>query len=83
METAVLGPSRGFDDDGGGGGEVRAAGVVGLVDSGVCVVDGAFEWMFSAVSSSSSIPNDSFPLVSGFRFFFGRSVGVVALFFDN
>lgn len=52
----------------------------GVLDLGISeTVEATFSL---SSSSSSSIPNDSFPLVTGFRFFFGGN-GVETLCFDH
>ena len=76
--TLAFGPSRRFS----GAGEACAE-PSGVVDLGVCAVEAAFEPASLLSSSSSSTPNESFPFATGFRFFLGRSIGVVTLHFDH
>jgi hypothetical protein len=53
------------------------------VSTGVLSRGVGFEEAADSASSSSSTPNESFPLPSGFRFFLKVGFGVEALYFAN
>ena len=80
LERVLFGPRR---DLAGAVGAVVPAGVDGR-DGDALDATGKFLLPSEMVSSSSSTPNESFPFAwAGFRFFFGRSMGVAALYFGH